>query len=122
MGGRRLCASLQEIGKLKPYDNMRNSEKNLSQAVQRYAKYKLLILDEWLMYEMSNQDKQFISKLMEVRHDTCSTIFCDQYLTEDWYDKLHKSTLTEALLDRIIHNRIDIDMDTDNFKKNKLII
>ena len=75
MGGRRLCASLQEIGKLKPYDNMRNSEKNLSQAVQRYAKYELLILDEWLMYEMSNQDKQFISKLMEVRHDTCSTIF-----------------------------------------------
>ena len=31
-------------------------------------------------------------------------------------DKLHKSTLTEALLDRIVHNRIDIDMGTDNFR------
>ena len=78
--------------------------------------YELLILDEWLMYEMSDQDKQFISELMEVRHDTCSTIFCSQYPTEDWYDKLHKSTLTEALLDRIVHNRIDIDMGTDNFR------
>ena len=26
-------------------------------------------------------------------------------------------TLTEALLDRIVHNRIDIDMGTDNFRK-----
>lgn len=68
------------------------------------------------MYEMSDQDKQFISELMEVRHDTYSTIFCSQYSTEDWYDKLHKSTLTEALLDKIVHNRIDIDMGTDNFR------
>ena len=101
---------------LELYDNMRNSGKSLSQAVQKYAKFELLILDEWLMYEMSDQDKQFISGLMEVRHDTCSTIFCSQYPTEDWYDKLHKPTLTEALLDRIVHNRIDIDMGTDNFR------
>ena len=72
--------------------------------------------DAWLMYEMSDQDKQFISELMEIRHDTCSTIFCSQYPTEEWYDKLHKSTLTESLLDRIVHNRIDIDMGTDNFR------
>ena len=84
---------------------MRNSRKSLSKTMQKYAKYELLILDEWLMYEMSDQDKQFISELMEVRHDTCSTIFCSQYPTEDWYDKLHKSTLTEALLDSIVHNK-----------------
>ena len=80
----------------------------------------LLYRNEWSsisgILKMSDQDKQFISELMEVRHDTCSTIFCSQYPTEDWYDKLHKSTLTEALLDRIVHNRIDIDMGTDNFR------
>lgn len=65
---------------------------------------------------MSDQDKQYISKLMEIRHDTYLTIFCSQYPTEDWYDKLHKSTLTEALLDRIVHNKIDIDMRTDIFR------
>lgn len=102
---------------LELYNNIRNDGKSLSQTVQKYAKYELLILDEWLMYEMSDQDKQFISELIEIRDDTCLTIFCSQYLTEDWYDKLHKSsTLTEALLDRIVHNRIDIDMGTENFK------
>jgi len=29
---------------------------------------------------------------------------------------MYKSTLTEALLDRIVHNRIDIVMSTDNFR------
>lgn len=31
---------------LELHDNMRNSGKSLSQAVQKYAKYELLILDE----------------------------------------------------------------------------
>lgn len=68
---------------------------------------------------MRLSDKQFISELMEVRHDKTSTIFCSQYPSTDWYEKLQKSTLTEALLDRIIHNRIDIDMGSDNFRMKK---
>ena len=56
---------------------------------------------------------------MEVRDDKCSTIFCSQYPSGDWYDKLHKSTLTEALLDRIIHNRIDVYMGNENFRIKK---
>ncbi|MFR6592689.1 ATP-binding protein [Catenibacterium sp.] len=73
---------------LELYDNIRNSWKEpIPRQCRSIAKYELLILDEWLMYEMSDKDKQFISELMEVRHDTCSTIFCSQYPTEDWYDK-----------------------------------
>ena len=71
------------------------------------------------MHDMSLNDKQFISELMEVRHDKTSTIFCSQYSSTDWYEKLQKSTLTEALLDRIIHNKIDIDMGSDNFRMKK---
>ena len=93
--------------------------KSLSQVVKKYAKYDLLVLDEWLMYEMTDKEKQFISELMEIRHDKCSTIFCSQYPSGDWYDKLHKSTLTEALLDRIIHNRIDVYMGNENFRIKK---
>lgn len=104
---------------LETYNELRNMGKSLSQVVKKYAKYDLLILDEWLMYDMNLNDKQFISELMEVRHDKSSTIFCSQYPSEEWYDKLQKSTLTEALLDRIIHNRVDIDMGSDNFRMKK---
>lgn len=101
---------------LESYNEFRKMGKNISSIVKKYSKYDLLILDEWLMYDMSMNDKQFISELMEVRHDKTSTIFCSQYPTTDWYEKLQKSTLTEALLDRIIHNRVDIDMGSDNFR------
>lgn len=104
---------------LEKYNELRNMGKSLSQVVKKYAKYDLLILDEWLMYEMTDKEKQFISELMEIRHDKCSTIFCSQYPSGDWYDKLHKSTLTEALLDRIIHNRIDVYMGNENFRIKK---
>lgn len=75
-------------------------------------------MQKYAKYEMNNQDIQFISKLMEVRHNTCSTIFCSQYPSKGWYAKLHKPTLTEAFHD----NEIDIDMGSDNFRKNKVII
>ena len=90
---------------LEKYNELRNMGKSLSQVVKKYAKYDLLVLDEWLMYEMTDKEKQFISELMEIRHDKCSTIFCSQYPSGDWYDKLHKSTLTEALGGQPLHGR-----------------
>lgn len=71
------------------------------------------------MYDMNLSDKQFFSELMQVRHEKSSTLFCSQYPAEKGDDKLQKLTLTEALLDRIIHNRADINMGSNNFRIKK---
>lgn len=102
---------------LEKHAEQRNMGKTLSQVVKSYNKYDLLIIDEWLMYKLEEKDRQFIAELMEVRYDKSSTIFCSQYNSDDWYNKLGASTLTEALLDRIVHNKIDIYMGTKNFRE-----
>lgn len=101
------------------YNEMRNIGKSMTSIVKKFNKYELLIVDEWLMYPLTDKDKQFFMELMEIRYDKHSTIFCSQYDVASWYEKLGESTLTEAMLDRIVHNMIDISMGVNNFRKDR---
>lgn len=49
-----------------------------------YSKIPLLVIDEWLVSDMSDSELYFLFELFERRSDTTSTIFCTQYRQEDW--------------------------------------
>lgn len=104
---------------IESYNESRNMGKSLTSLVKKYSRYDLLIIDEWLMYNLDIKSQQFIAELMEVRYDKTSTMFCTQYPVKDWYTKLGETTLTEALLDRIVHNMIEVNMGTNNFREKR---
>ena len=64
----------------------------------------MLILDEWLLDNLSDEEQHFIFELIERRHDTTSTIFCTQYKKEDWHSRLGGGVHADAIMDRIVHN------------------
>ena len=70
----------------------------------KLAGYKLLVIDEWLINEISQDDIQFLFELFEQRYDKSSTIFVSKYKTEDWNARLGGSLHTDAIMDRIVHN------------------
>src|SRR5665647_2921539 len=47
--------------------------------LKKYSCYSLLILDEWLLDDLSEEEQHFLFELMERRYDGTSTIFCTQY-------------------------------------------
>lgn len=53
------------------------------QLLKRYSSYGLLILDEWLLEDISKKEQYFLFELIERRHDSAPTIFCTQYRKED---------------------------------------
>lgn len=74
-----------------------------------YAKVDLLILDEWLIRCLSNQESYDLLEIVENRSKHGSTIFCTQYETEGWYTRInadpdHDSPIADAIMDRIINN------------------
>ena len=50
----------------------------------KYASFKVLILDEWLIQDLSKDDIEFIFELSERHFDSASTVFCTLYRQEDW--------------------------------------
>ena len=54
----------------------------------KYAAYKVLVIDEWLISDLTAEDIDFLFELSELRYDSTSTIFCTLYKQEDWLMRL----------------------------------
>ncbi|WP_246583040.1 ATP-binding protein [Clostridium simiarum] len=92
--------------------------RGISKLVTKFSNYHLLILDEWLMNQLSDEDVRFIFELTEKRYDCYSTIFCTQYKISDWHTRLGGGTLADAILDRIVHNSIRIETRSINMREH----
>lgn len=85
-----------------------------------YKKVDLLILDEWLIRPLSQQESYDLLEIVEARCTDGSIIFCTQYEPDDWYVRLNPnstidaesgSAITDAIMDRIIHNSYEVLID-----------
>lgn len=74
-------------------------------------KIELLIIDEWLVMELSLEDSVHIFEIVESRLKQTSTIFCSQFSPEGWHEKIKYTQLADAILDRIKHNPHQILLD-----------
>ncbi len=85
--------------------------------INKYAKCPLLILDEWLINSMNEQEIEFIFELVERRYQNKSTIFCTQFKIESWHTRLGGGVHADAIMDRIIHNSITINAGDINMRE-----
>ena len=69
-----------------------------------YKKIDLLILDEWLLVPLSMTESRDLLELVESRYSRSSTIFSSQFDVSGWHTKISDIPLSEAILDRIVHN------------------
>ena len=83
--------------------------------VKAFKKTDLLILDEWLLRCLTPQESYDLFEIIEARCSR-SIVFCTQYKSRDWYERIgadEDRPVTEAIIDRIIHNDIEIMIDGD---------
>ena len=84
--------------------------------VKAYQKVDLLILDELLIRCLNPEESYNLFEIIEARTKHGSTIFCTQFETEGWYrrvnpDPENDSPISEAIMDRIVHNAYQILVD-----------
>jgi len=87
----------------------------LKKTIKSYQKADLLILDEWLIRVLTAQESYDLLEITEARCQKGSIIFCTQYEPDDWYVRItpadSDSTISDAIMDRIIHNSYDVMID-----------
>lgn len=89
---------------------------NFKKTVAAYKKVDLLILDEWLLQRLKGKEAFDLLEIIEARSEQGSVIFCTQYDTDDWYERITQSgkegsTISDAIMDRIIHNAYTVMID-----------
>ena len=88
----------------------------LPKLLKSYKKVDLLIVDEWLIRCLTPQESYDLLEIMEARcgqQPSRSMILCTQYEPEGWYRRINPdpesdSPISEAIMDRIIHNAFDV--------------
>ena len=89
-----------------------------NKVLNQYAAFKVLLLDKWLMPELSKADVEFILELTERCFDSTSTIFCTLYKREDWVKRLRVGTYAESIVERFAHNTTWIETGDVNIRQH----
>jgi DNA replication protein DnaC len=84
--------------------SLARGEGAFQKVMQGYKKIDLLILDEWLLIPLSATESRDLLELVESRYSRCSTVFSSQFDVSGWHTKISDVPLSDAILDRIVHN------------------
>lgn len=74
------------------------------------AKTHLLIIDEWLREPLIEDSAREILDLLDDRYRKASCIILAQTPVTDWYSLIKDPTIAEAILDRLVHDSLRIDL------------
>jgi len=85
--------------------------------LKKYATFKVLVLDEWLISDLSKEELEFLFELSERRFDTTTTIFCTLYRKEDWVTRLGGGAYAESIAERYAHNIVRIETGDMNMRE-----
>jgi DNA replication protein DnaC len=84
-----------------------------------YAKTQVLILDDWAMARLTDEQRRDLFEVIEDRYDRRATILTSQVPVQQWYDAIGDPTLADAILDRLVHNAYMITLKGDSLRKTK---
>lgn len=83
------------------------------------TKLDLLILDDWGLIAPDSERRQDLLEILDDRYQKRSTIVTSQLPVANWHDHLHDKTFADAILDRLVHNSMRIELTGETMRKNK---
>lgn len=85
----------------------------------KLARMDVLVLDDWGLKPVSDQERLDLLEIFEDRYGARSTIVTSQLPTEKWHDRLGEPTLADAILDRLLHGAHRIALKGPSRRKEK---
>jgi DNA replication protein DnaC len=93
------------------------NENRLSLYIRQFKKIDLLIIDElgYVTFDLAGAEMLF--QLLATRYETMSTIITSNLGFSEWVKVFHDKTLTAAILDRITHHALILNMNGKSFRR-----
>ncbi len=82
-----------------------------------YARIDLLVIDDWGLATLTEEQRRDLLEIMDDRHDLRSTLIASQIPIEKWHSVIGDPTLGDAILDRLVHNAHKLVLKGDSLRK-----
>ncbi|MGY3055270.1 DNA replication protein DnaC [Pedobacter sp. UYEF25] len=86
---------------------------------EKISKAELLILDDFGLTHLEQQQRMDMMEIIEDRHATRATIIASQLPVAKWYDVIGENTIADALLDRMVHTSYRVELKGESLRKKR---
>lgn len=93
------------------------AEGNYAKMMAKLARQSVLILDDWGLANLNDQQRRDLLEIIDDRHNQTSTIVTSQLPISSWHQFIGDPTLGDAILDRVIHNAHKIELIGESMRK-----
>ncbi|MDO8842591.1 ATP-binding protein [Methanocalculus sp.] len=92
-------------------------ERRLTYLIRQLKRVDLLILDElgYITFDLAGAELLF--QMLASRYETASTLVTSNLMFSEWVKVFHDKSLTAALLDRITHRALVLNMTGTSFRQ-----
>ena len=97
--------------------NMARADGSYIKEINKIEKLDLLILDDFGMKPMDNNQRLMLLEIIEDRHGKKSTIITSQIPVNKWHAVIAEPTVADAILDRLVHSSHRIELEGESMRK-----
>ena len=101
------------MGQLK----MAKAKGTILQELKKIERADLLVLDDFGIQPFDAGGRMNLMDIVEDRYGKKSTLITSRVPVKDWYDIIGEKTIAAAVLDRIVHQAIRIELHGDSIRK-----
>jgi DNA replication protein DnaC len=87
------------------------------QLLSGLAKVELLVLDDFGLGPLTQEQRHDLLEILEDRHGTRATLVTSQLPLDHWHEAIGDPTLADAILDRLIHNAYKVTLKGESMRK-----
>ena len=87
--------------------------------ISKIERQDLLILDDFGLMPIDNQNRSALMEIIEDRHNKASVIITSQLPVNCWHEVIGEKTIADAILDRIVHDAHRIELRGESLRKGR---
>ncbi len=87
--------------------------------INTLAKTDLLVLDDFGSARLSEEHRRDLLEILDDRYGARATLVTSQFPIDKWHDLIGDPTLSDAILDRLVHNAYKLALKGDSLRKQR---
>ena len=85
----------------------------------RLTRTQLLIIDDWGLAPLKDQERRDLLEVVEDRYERTSTLITSQLPVKSWHEVIGDATLADAICDRLVHCAHSIELKGPSLREAK---
>ena len=98
---------------------MAHADGSAGRKLKALGSVQLLILDDWGLSPLDEQNRHDLLEILEDRYGRRSTLVTSQLPVADWHAAIGQTTYADAILDRLVHNAHRIELAGESLRRTR---